>query len=158
MSEVIYGSLGGRSGTLWGHFEVNFEIFVLVFGGVLSTLGSPGVPKGGRLEKVAKKWFLRPSWVFPPEPLWRPKSVNNYKKSPAEKHGEGHCAQSTAQGVSWDAPSNLQNYGFVYVKPPFLHFHLYFQNGSKRYPMDTPLGGFRSRWAPFWQMKNRLEI
>ena len=89
--------------TLGGRFGLNFGVIFVALGRVLATLGSLGVPKGGRLEKATEKMVLG-SFVGPPRgSLSFGMQINQKsRKSLLEIHVGKHCARSAAQEVSWE--------------------------------------------------------
>ena len=124
--QVVFASWG----SIWNKFCNHFGSL----GRVLATLGFLGPPHGGRVAKVIEKVICGFSVDPPPGPPLEIKS--------AEKHVEEHCAKVQHKRCL-RTPSSLQNYGFVYAKPSFSHFHLYLQSNRKWCPMGPSL-------APVW--------
>ena len=113
----------------------------MVMGSVLETLGSPGAPKGYRLEKVAEKLFVGPSWDLPRGPLWSPHRRSNEKKIVPRSTLENTVRKVLCKR-SLGTPSNHENYSFAQTEFRFSHFHLELGNNRKLFQMGT-------LWDPF---------
>ena len=92
-------------------------------GDVLETLGSPGAPKGGRVEKVTEK-VVRGSFMGPPPgPPLEAKSTKK-RETVVPRSTLENTVRKVLHRRCLATPSNLENYGFMYRKPSFSHFHL----------------------------------
>ena len=137
-----------------GSFLIHFGIIFVILGGFLATLGSPGVPKGGRVGKVTEK-VVRGSFVGPPlgSPLEHKSTTNREKVVP----------RSTLENIVFKVlhkrclrtPSDHEDDGFV-IRNHRLHISTWSpkttENGVQWVPFRTPLGGFGGPWALFWRM------
>ena len=79
-------------------FWCDFDVILASLGCLLATLGIPGTPRGGRVEKVAEKVVFGSS----PGISFGDQIDKELGKSRSEKHVGTHCVQSAAQEVSWD--------------------------------------------------------